>query len=293
MSNKRWSDEENAAVVADYLSMLVDSLKGVAVNKSARRRTLVRTSLPNRSESSIERKRQNVSAVLVLLGYDYLDGYVPLFNVQRSLRQEVESQLRSRRELDFLLSRKVEALEQRDPNSVRLELVLPPKHREILPRIRDWGARERTPGIPNYGEVERRNRLLGRAGELAVLEFERQRLREAGAEGLASKVEHVSESRGDGLGFDILSFETDGRERLVEVKTTKFGEYTPFHVSRNELEVSRNRASVYHLYRLYRFDDRARIFMLKGALNRTCILDPSAYLAEVGLGSSTMNRVAS
>ena len=42
---------------------------------------------------------------------------------------------------------------------------------------------------------------------------------------LAARVDRVSETRGDGLGYDVLSFETSGRERLIEVKTTNYGAF--------------------------------------------------------------------
>ena len=38
---------------------------------------------------------------------------------------------------------------------------------------------------------------------------------------------------GDGAGYDILSFETDGTERFLEVKTTVGYERTPFFISPN------------------------------------------------------------
>ena len=44
---------------------------------------------------------------------------------------------------------------------------------------------------------------------------------------LARKVIWVSEEEGDGAGYDIESFEPDGRPRLIEVKTTNGWERTP------------------------------------------------------------------
>lgn len=79
---------------------------------------------------------------------------------------------------------------------------------------------------------------LPRAGEEFAERYEVARLAAAGHEQLAAKVERVSRTRGDAVGFDILSFETDGRERLVEVKTTRYGKYTPFFLSRNEVRTS-------------------------------------------------------
>jgi hypothetical protein len=96
----------------------------------------------------------------------------------------------------------------------------------------------------NYLELEARNRSLGRAGEELVLEFEHQRLLRAGKRQLADRIEQVARTQGDGLGFEIHSFELDGRDRLIEVKTTRFGALTPFFASRNEVEVSDERQNV-------------------------------------------------
>jgi hypothetical protein len=63
-----------------------------------------------------------------------------------------------------------------------------------------------------------------------VLKLEQYRLA-AGLDSLAAKVEHVSRTRGDGLGFDVLSFDEQGKERYIEVKTTAFAKETPFFVS--------------------------------------------------------------
>ena len=61
-----------------------------------------------------------------------------------------------------------------------------------------------------------------------MVEYERWRLRELGAEQLASKVDWVATSKGDGLGYDVLSYEMDGTPKHIEVKTTAFGISTPF-----------------------------------------------------------------
>jgi len=48
----------------------------------------------------------------------------------------------------------------------------------------------------------------------------------------------VSETRGDGLGYDVLSFEANGKKRLMEVKTAAFGSEAPHYVTRTELALS-------------------------------------------------------
>ena len=91
----------------------------------------------------------------------------------------------------------------------------------------------------------------------------------------------MAATQGDGLGFDVLSFEDDGRERLIEVKTTAFGELTPFYVSRNELARSEADAEQYRLYRLFDFRDRPRVFELPGAISMQCKLEAVSYLARL------------
>jgi hypothetical protein len=127
--------------------------------------------------------------------------------------------------------------------------------------------------------MEARNQILGRAGEKLVLEYEHQRLWQAGKMDLANRVEHLADTVGDHFGFDIKSFETNGRERLIEVKTTRFGSYTPFFASKHEVEVSANREAEYQLYRLFKFTDQPKLFILPGSLRNTCSLDPVQFSA--------------
>ncbi|WP_442960185.1 DUF3883 domain-containing protein [Pseudomonas fulva] len=48
----------------------------------------------------------------------------------------------------------------------------------------------------------------------------------------------MSDTQGDGAGFDILSFNDQTRHRFIEVKTTNGGLASSFLVSHNELEFS-------------------------------------------------------
>lgn len=103
----------------------------------------------------------------------------------------------------------------------------------------------------------------------------------AGQERLAAKIAHVSVTEGDGAGFDILSYEATGRERLIEVKTTAYGPQTPFFVTRNELAVSHEREREYHLYRVFGFRTTPRLFQKQGRLDDLFALTPEQYVARV------------
>ena len=94
-----WSEIEVEAAVADYLDMLALELRGEPFNKAEHNRALLRL-LNRRSRGSIERKHQNISAVLIELGYPYIDGYKPLRNYQEVLKEVVEERLRSASALD-------------------------------------------------------------------------------------------------------------------------------------------------------------------------------------------------
>lgn len=108
-----------------------------------------------------------------------------------------------------------------------------------------------------------------------------RRLHEAGAKALAERVEHVAATRGDGLGFDSHSFEIDGRDRLIEVETTAYGELTPFFVSRNEFARSARDAEHYQLYRVFNYRQLPKLFALPGKTEQHCTLDPTTYVARI------------
>src|SRR5690606_19037395 len=90
-----------------------------------------------------------------------------------------------------------------------------------------------------------RNRALGKQGEELVLKHERIRLTAAGRDDLARKLEWTSEVHGDGAGYDIRSFNPDGTDRLVEVKTTNGAALTPFFLSENERAFSNERPEAF------------------------------------------------
>lgn len=275
-----WSREEVEATVSDYFEMLAMELRGEPFNKAEHNRDLQKL-LNNRTKAAVELKHQNISAVLIDLGYPYIDGYKPLPNYQGLLYEVVEDRLLSAAGLHQAAATAVEqAVEQLPTVTDVLAILVNPPHRENdKPKLYDQTLRVRKAVRRNYLEIEARNQTLGLAGEKLVLEFEHKRLWLAGKKDLADRIEHVSDTTGDHLGFDISSFETDGRDRLIEVKTTRFGALTPFFASKNEVEVSESREGEYQLYRLYKFTQQPKLFVLPGSLRSSCTLDPMQYSA--------------
>ena len=124
------------------------------------------------------------------------------------------------------------------------------------------------------------HRKLGKQGEELVLEHERVRLLSGDRSDLARQLEWTSEVRGDGAGYDIRSFELDGAERLIEVKTTNGPSLTPFFLSENERAFSEERPDVFRLVRLHDFRDKPRAFQLIPPLGQWVKLMPTAYRAS-------------
>jgi len=278
-----WSEFEVEAVITDYFAMLLKELRGEGYSKTAHRHALAKL-LDERSDGSVEFKHQNISAVLIRLGFPYIEGYKPRGNYQQLLADAVRARLINNREIEPAVAATVEAdAEPVEAADILSRLAQPP-----APSRAEGSLRAETlPKKPvvrasiDYLEREARNRSLGRMGEEFALAFERARLAASGCLRLARQVEHVAVTQGDGLGFDILSFEPGGEDRLIEVKTTGFGKETPFFVSRNELSVSESKDVAYHLYRVFTYRSNPRLFVLNGALSRVCRLSPTQYVAQV------------
>ncbi len=277
-----WTGSEVEAIVDDYLTMLSLELQDRPYSKTEHRRRL-KPLLDNRTDASIERKHQNVSAVLIEIGFPYIAGYKPLRNYQKMLFEAVTDRLAQNHPLKPLAEQEVtkhaDALKP-PPNLLSL-LVEPPLSSDkgmARAPAGEYAVRAKI-GV-DYLALEARNRSLGQAGEQLAAEFEIARLRQLGKPKLAERVELVSATRGDGLGFDVLSFEPSGRDRFIEVKTTAFGKETPFYLTRNELRFSIDHKTEFHLYRLFQFRRDPRLFALNGRLDQTCLLDPTQYLAR-------------
>lgn len=279
-TGRAWSALEVAACVADYRHMLALELNGQRYSKTGHAQALMQK-LNGRSRQSIEFKHCNISAVMMELGYPCINGYKPRGNYQTLLLEVVEAQL----EGDALVQEAAQAAVLRPAIAHSQEKfegvwVAPPKPMQVRDTPAGYVPRF-LPARRDYLAQESRNSSLGRAGELFVAELESRRLHDAGRKVLSKRVEHVAATQGDGLGYDVLSFEEDGRERLIEVKTTAFGELTPFFVSRNELARSEADAECYRLYRLFDFRDRPRAFALPGAIAAHCQVEPVTYLARL------------
>lgn len=117
------------------------------------------------------------------------------------------------------------------------------------------------------------NKRLGDLGELWVVKYEIEKLKNANKHNLINQIKHTSKDEGDGTGFDIQSFDREGNKIFIEVKTTKGRQNSTFFVTRNELERSKIEKDNYYLYRLYNYNeqaDTADLLIIKGDLTNIC-----------------------
>lgn len=81
------------------------------------------------------------------------------------------------------------------------------------------------------------------------------------------------------VGYDILSFDKNGNEKFIEVKTTEGNEKNPFHLSLNEYLFCEKNQNIYYIYRLYNYNyetNHADYFIIQDPLN-TLLFQPINY----------------
>lgn len=268
-----WTEGEVDLIVADYFAMLERELTGQPFNKAARNRAL--QTLSGRVHGSIERKHQNISAVLVRLGLPWIKGYKPLPNFQNALIDGIGRFLALGGQPVLGVAVTAAPVVAEAANFwIGPPPVLSPedeKDTEALRRL-----------VRKFDPAERdaRNRGLGKEGEKLVLAHERAHLVAADRPDLARKIEWTSEERGDGAGYDIRSFDLDGSDRLIEVKTTNGSALTPFFLSENERAFSEERPDAFRLLRLHDFLKRPAAFELVPPLGQWVKLMPTTYRAS-------------
>lgn len=262
---KPWSAEELDAIVADYFEMLASELLGKSYVKSRYSEALM--AKIGRTHRSVEFKHQNISAVLDELGMPWIAGYIPKRNYQAAIFPAVDRYLSRRPQLLEFVPVRAEA-------GNRPVFVAPPpmEMREKVPEGLTRLVRKFDPVERDY-----RNRALGKAGEAFVVDAERERLCDLDRRDLAGKVRWIADEEGDGAGYDVLSFDPSGEEKLIEVKTTNGSARTPFFLSRNERALSTERPRHRCLYRVHLFANDPQIFLLSPPLETSVNLTPEVW----------------
>lgn len=274
--NKDWTSKEVKLIVEDYFDMLLCELNHIKYNKSAHRRKLLPL-LDGRTNGSVEFKHRNITAALMKMGLPYINGYVPSNNYQKKLlEKEIAEYIKAHKPA---LEMKFETFAVDVGVIQKIRPVNYDKIIEAAPEPSEMNEDEPLfrPVKTNFLEKEQNNRTLGELGEQFVLDFEKSRLIKAGKIKFAEKIEWVSKEKGDGLGYDILSKNTNGTDRYIEVKTTKLSKNTPIFLTKNELSFSRKNSTDFFLYRVFNFEKRPKLFILNGEYDSFCRLQPQVY----------------
>ncbi len=265
--------------------MLEAELLGQKYSKAEHNQKL-RSRVP-RTAGSIEFKHQNISAVLINFRQPFIPGYLPRQNYQQLLERVVLEWLSGHP--DFfrpLADGPVLAPAFRPAIGDRVrtaDLVVAPPDASIGGVARSVDDSQVRFYNTDFVRRDAENRRLGRLGEEWVVDFEKRRLHDdAERPDLARRVEWIADTRGDGAGYDIASFDADESPRLIEVKTTGSGKQFPFIVTSNEVRVSEREAQRYHLYRVFEFAKDPRMYILRGSLSKVCQLEPTQYRARPG-----------
>jgi hypothetical protein len=266
-----WQDDELDAIVADYFAMLSADLSGHQYVKSRHSAALM--AQIGRTHRSVEFKHQNISAVLDELGMPWIPGYKPKRNYQNAIFDAIDRYLTKHPAILELVPASSTAA------SPTAEIfVNPPALTDVGPPVLEPLRRL----IRKFDPVERdhRNRSLGKAGEEFVVELERRQLAEVDRPDLARKVRWVAAEDGDGAGYDVLSFDAAGHERLLEVKTTNGSARTPFFLTRNECDLAMERPADWRIYRVHLFAKEPRIFTIAPPLEKAVNLRPETWRAS-------------
>lgn len=226
-----------------------------------------------RTHRSVEFKHQNISAVLEELGLPWIPGYIPKPNYQSAIFDAIDRYLT--RHSNILELAQPSPLVTPEPSATFVDPPLSKTSDRPIPERLQRLARKFDPA-----KRDELNRALGKAGEAFVVDVERQRLSDAHRADLACRIRWIAEEEGDGAGYDILSFDSIGRERLIEVKTTNGAARTPFFLSRNECDLATERPADWCLYRVHLFARQSRIFTIFPPLEGTVQLRPETWRAS-------------
>ena len=266
-----WNSVELDAIIADYFSMLGDELAQRPYVKAQHRAALME--MTGRTAPFIEFKHRNISAVLQEMGAPWIWGYKPAPNYQDALFDAVSRYLDVNRGALETAPSAIPIVTDLNDVFTPAPIIAPRPTRPALERL-----------IRKFDPVERdfRNRQLGKAGEEFVVDLERKRLAHEDRDDLARRVRWVAAEDGDGAGFDVLSFDARGEERLIEVKTTNGAAQTPFFLTRNEIAVAAERPMHWHLYRVHLFAQQPRVFTARPPLDQALAMSPEVWRAVPG-----------
>lgn len=143
----------------------------------------------------------------------------------------------------------------------------------------------------DYEKINRNKKDIGNRGENAVLNYEKNNLKELGLNDLAERVE-LSEN--DAIGYDILSFNPDGTEKHIEVKTNSnsSNKILDFYITDNEFKKIEE-DPYYNIYYLFSIKKNPKIHVVNKELlakEKDVYLQPVLYKVSIDVNKKTFRK---
>lgn len=139
----------------------------------------------------------------------------------------------------------------------------------------------------DFFEKNLKNSTTGKKGEEVVLQLEKDELIMLNRSDLSQKVKQIS-INDDSAGFDILSFDASGEEKLIEVKSSVLPERKEFsfYISENEKRVAEESTN-YYIYLVFDVNNIPKVIKLKNPFSLGILqLQPSQYKVKGSISKS-------
>ncbi|WP_282122170.1 DUF3427 domain-containing protein [Algibacter mikhailovii] len=149
-----------------------------------------------------------------------------------------------------------------------------PKKGKPIKRTKNY----RVKGKTDYEKKSKDSKKIGDLGEELVLKWEQEKLIRLGIHKKAIRVSLDDDS----LGYDIESYNEQEQRIYIEVKTTTGSLNTPFFITPNEIEVSKEKGEQFFIYRLFNLDKElpaAEYYFNQGAVEESYDIVPTEFLA--------------
>ena len=164
-------------------------------------------------------------------GYRVFLGYQKLFKDNPYTERDAknDNMLACFNEMKGRNDQRSKKLISSDFNPDKLYEILLKKRKGIKP---ENASKEETKDVVINEMNDKRKKEIGDIGENIVFKSEKKRLIKADKKKLSQKVENKAKYN---LGYDILSFDANGEEKYIEVKSTVLSKNSSFHITKREL----------------------------------------------------------
>ena len=136
----------------------------------------------------------------------------------------------------------------------------------------------------DYEAINKNKKDIGNKGENIILNYEKTFLSKNGRDDLACKVEMV---KNDAMGYDIISYDLDGNEKHIEVKTNnnQNNKSLDFYFTDNEYETMINDPA-YNIYYLYDISVNPKVHIINKEIlknEKGIYMRPILYKVSIGV----------